>query len=117
MIADDQRLLRHTFRHILAADPELQVAGCAADGAEALRLCLEHHPDVALLDISMPGLDGLEAAPGTLWGRGSSMSQRVDRRRAGTTAPVHFGPFGLRNEPNGRRGRGGGKRTWPRSTL
>jgi len=62
VLAEDQRLVRQTFQQVLASDPELEVVGSAADGQEALLLCVEQRPDVALLDISMPKMDGLEAA-------------------------------------------------------
>ena len=62
VIADDQELVRSGFAMILEAQPDIVVVGEASDGAEALAAVREHHPDVALLDIRMPGLDGLEAA-------------------------------------------------------
>jgi DNA-binding NarL/FixJ family response regulator len=61
LIADDQRLVRAGFRMILADEPDIEVAGEAADGAEAVALTRELHPDVVLMDIRMPGLDGIEA--------------------------------------------------------
>lgn len=62
VIADDQRLLRQTFGQVLGSDPEIEVVGYAADGREALLRCVELAPDVVLLDVSMPELDGLAAA-------------------------------------------------------
>ncbi|MBA0053319.1 response regulator transcription factor [Streptomyces sp. AJS327] len=62
LLADDQRLVRAGFRSILDDEPDLTVVGEAADGAEALRRCLELRPHVVLMDIRMPGTDGLEAA-------------------------------------------------------
>ncbi|GIE95168.1 response regulator [Paractinoplanes rishiriensis] len=61
LIADDQALVRTGFRLILTARG-IDVAGEAADGAEAVAKCRELRPDVALLDVRMPVLDGLEAA-------------------------------------------------------
>jgi len=61
VIADDQALVRGGFRALLDAQPDIAVVGEAADGDEAVRLALEHRPDVVLMDIRMPGLDGLEA--------------------------------------------------------
>ena len=61
LIADDQALVRGGFRALLDAQPDVEVVGEAADGKEALRLAEEHRPDVILMDIRMPGMNGLEA--------------------------------------------------------
>jgi DNA-binding NarL/FixJ family response regulator len=61
LIADDQALVRAGFRMILEAQPDFDVIGEAPDGETAVRLALRHRPDVVLMDIRMPGLDGLEA--------------------------------------------------------
>ena len=61
LIADDQRLVRSGFRLILGSDPELEVVGEAGDGAEAVELARELRPDVVLMDVRMPELDGIEA--------------------------------------------------------
>lgn len=60
LIADDHALVRAGVRGLLAAAPELEVVGEAADGAEALRLTRERQPHVLVLDLNMPGLDGFE---------------------------------------------------------
>ncbi|MEU0565255.1 response regulator transcription factor [Nonomuraea sp. NPDC005983] len=62
LLADDEAMIRAGVRAILASDPELDVVAEAADGREAVDLAISHHPDVALLDIRMPKLDGLAAA-------------------------------------------------------
>ncbi|MET8007229.1 response regulator transcription factor [Nonomuraea glycinis] len=62
LLADDEAMIRAGIRAILASDPELDVVAEAADGREAVDLAISHHPDVALLDIRMPRLDGLAAA-------------------------------------------------------
>jgi DNA-binding NarL/FixJ family response regulator len=61
LIVDDQRLVRTGFRVILASEPDIDVVGEAADGVEALQLVRSSAPDVVLMDIRMPHLDGLEA--------------------------------------------------------
>ncbi|MDQ3678039.1 MAG: response regulator transcription factor [Actinomycetota bacterium] len=62
LIADDQALVRSGLALVIGTEPGMQVVGEAADGRETLARCRELQPDVALLDIRMPGLDGLEAA-------------------------------------------------------
>jgi len=61
LIADDQALVRGGFRLIIEAQPDIEVVAEAADGREALRLARELDPDVVLMDIRMPEMDGLEA--------------------------------------------------------
>ena len=61
LLADDQVLVRGGLRSLLDAEDDIEVVGEAGDGAEALRLAIELHPDVVLMDIRMPGVDGLEA--------------------------------------------------------
>ncbi|MGW1715150.1 response regulator [Streptomyces sp. NPDC002156] len=61
LLADDQSLVRAGFRALLDAQPDIEVAGEAADGEEALRGVRELRPDVVLMDIRMPVLDGLAA--------------------------------------------------------
>jgi DNA-binding NarL/FixJ family response regulator len=60
-IADDQALVRSGFRMILDARPDIEVVGEAGDGNEAVELVTEQQPDVLLLDIRMPNMDGIEA--------------------------------------------------------
>ena len=62
VIADDEPLARERLRDLLAAQPDVELVAEAADGREALHACAEHSPDLVLLDIAMPGIDGLEAA-------------------------------------------------------
>jgi DNA-binding NarL/FixJ family response regulator len=61
LIADDQRLVRGGFRMILEAQDDIEVVGEAADGLEAIDLARRLQPDVVLMDIRMPGVDGIEA--------------------------------------------------------
>ena len=62
LIADDEPLARERLRAMLIAQPGVEVVAEAGDGHAALHACAEHHPDMVLLDISMPGIDGLETA-------------------------------------------------------
>src|SRR5690606_34017142 len=61
VIADDQTLVRAGFRSMLEGEEDIEVVGEAADGAEAVALAARERPDVVLMDIRMPGVDGLEA--------------------------------------------------------
>ncbi|MFE2579200.1 response regulator [Streptomyces sp. NPDC059378] len=61
LLADDQALLRHTFRILINSAGDLEVVGEASDGAEAVTLAGTLHPDVVIMDIRMPGTDGLAA--------------------------------------------------------
>ncbi len=61
LLVDDQALVRTGFRLILQPEPDIEVAGEAADGGEAVELVLRLDPDVVLMDVRMPGVDGIEA--------------------------------------------------------
>ncbi|MEZ4590851.1 MAG: response regulator transcription factor [Chloroflexota bacterium] len=61
LIADDHGILRAGLRALLNDDPQLQVVAEAADGEEAIDLVAQHQPDIVLLDMNMPGLNGVEA--------------------------------------------------------
>lgn len=61
LIADDQALVRGALGALLELEPDLTVVGMASDGAEAVRLAEELRPDVCLMDIQMPGVDGIDA--------------------------------------------------------
>ncbi len=62
VIADDDAVVVESLRIVLDAQPDIEVAGCGTDGADAVRLAADAAPDAVLLDIQMPGMDGLAAA-------------------------------------------------------
>jgi DNA-binding NarL/FixJ family response regulator len=70
LLADDHGIVRRGLRSLLETEPGLEVVGEAADGLEALRLCDEHRPDVLILDVAMPLLNGIEVA---------ARAQKLDR--------------------------------------
>ena len=98
LIADDHRLFAEALEVILAGDDRIAVVGYASDGEEAVRLANELHPDVVLMDISMPVMDGIEAAQAIrrtdgnaciLMLTGSNSRTDVDRaRQAGASGYV-----------------------------
>jgi NarL family two-component system response regulator YdfI len=61
LIADDHLIIRQGLRLIIETEPDFELVGEAGDGAEALGLCVELNPDVVLMDLRMPGMDGLTA--------------------------------------------------------
>lgn len=61
VVADDQRLFADGISQLISAQPDLEVVATANDGAEAVRLCREKEPDVVLMDITMPVMDGITA--------------------------------------------------------
>jgi DNA-binding NarL/FixJ family response regulator len=61
VVADDHEVVRAGFAGLLDTQPDFEVVGTASDGHDALRICQEVRPDVALMDVRMPGMDGIEA--------------------------------------------------------
>jgi DNA-binding NarL/FixJ family response regulator len=61
VVADDHQVVRTGFAELLGTQPDFTVAGTARDGAEAVELSGQTHPDVVLMDVRMPGMDGIEA--------------------------------------------------------
>jgi DNA-binding NarL/FixJ family response regulator len=95
LIADDHRLFAEALEAILSSDGRIAVVGRAADGRAALELAREHRPDIVLMDIAMPVMDGIEATraicaevPETrvIVLTGSAATQDVSRARAAGAA-------------------------------
>ncbi len=61
VVADDHQVVREGFAELLNTQPDFTVIATASDGADAVRICNQLHPDVVLMDIRMPGVDGIEA--------------------------------------------------------
>jgi DNA-binding NarL/FixJ family response regulator len=61
VVADDHQIVRNGFASLLDTQPDFTVVGTAEDGAEAVRLCQAADPDIVLMDVRMPGMDGIEA--------------------------------------------------------
>ncbi|MFI6733299.1 response regulator transcription factor [Nonomuraea sp. NPDC050451] len=72
LLADDQKLVRVGLRMLCESDPEIEVVGEAGDGREAVRLADESVPDVILMDLRMPGVDGITATERIMAARPSS---------------------------------------------
>jgi two-component system response regulator NreC len=62
LLADDHSIVRRGMRSLLETEGSVEVVAEAADGLEALRLCEEHHPDLLILDVAMPKLNGIDVA-------------------------------------------------------
>jgi len=87
LVADDQAMVREGFAAVLAAQPGLQVVGQAANGAEAVHQARQLQPDVVLMDVRMPVLDGLQAAREILRGAASDGPRGTGIRPAAWAGP------------------------------
>ena len=85
-LADDQVLVRTGFAALLDAEDDMQVAGQAANGEEALRLAARERPDVLLMDVRMPVLDGIEATRQIAGQPGLAESTSSSSRRSSSTS-------------------------------
>jgi DNA-binding NarL/FixJ family response regulator len=70
VIADDHEVIRTGYSAMLALQPDFEVVGTAVDGVDAIRVCRERRPDVVLMDVRMPGMNGIEATREVLSGDG-----------------------------------------------
>jgi DNA-binding NarL/FixJ family response regulator len=61
VVADDHQVVRDGFAELLNTQPDFTVVATASDGAEAVRICQESHPNVVLMDVRMPRMDGIDA--------------------------------------------------------
>ena len=61
VVVDDQEVVRSGFAELLRSQPDFTIVGTASDGVEAVRICREQRPDVVVMDVRMPGMDGIEA--------------------------------------------------------
>ena len=86
VVADDHQVVRTGFAELLGTQPDFAVLGTACDGAEAVRICHELQPDVVLMDVRMPRMDGIEATRQVVGPGGTSSPPQEDGRRGAPAA-------------------------------
>jgi chemotaxis response regulator CheB len=89
LLADDHAVFRESLRALLGRDPDIEVVAEASNGADAFRLAKELKPDVIIMDIRMPGIDGINATRRLLAERHTAFVEQVDylgKVREGPTA-------------------------------
>ncbi|WEV72978.1 response regulator transcription factor [Bifidobacterium sp. ESL0790] len=84
LIADDQELVRAGFAMVIDSQPDMEVIGQAANGDQAVSLSLDLHPDVVLMDVRMPGMDGIEATK-----RITDAEAFLEKNRDGNGSTMH----------------------------
>ncbi len=92
VIADDHQVVRAGFAELLGTQPDFAVLGTASDGAEAVRLCRELQPDVVLMDVRMPGMDGIEATRQVVGASAAGSPRPGDGTRGLAAASAPGGP-------------------------
>ncbi len=114
VVADDQEVVRAGFTALLCTQPDFEVVASAADGGEAVRVCLEHRPEVVLMDVRMPVIDGIEATRQIMAhavggaGNGRHAANGGGDRDADGDRDRDRGGGGGRGDAGDRRGGGGG---------
>jgi DNA-binding NarL/FixJ family response regulator len=92
LIVDDSTTIRAMLEEVLGREPDIVLVGSASDAATALRLVREHHPDVATLDIAMPGTDGLTLLDAI---RGKTRAIMLTSRGEAVAESFERGAFGF----------------------